>query len=48
MTPDEKDAEIRRLHAFILTLAQRLFLAAEVLANRAEKREKKLDQAGTG
>lgn len=36
-----RDEEVLRLHAFILQVAQRLFLAAEVLAIRAEKRKVK-------
>jgi hypothetical protein len=39
MTRDQYEAEIARLHAFILRLAERLFLAAEVLARNAEKRK---------
>ena len=34
----DHEAEIARLHAFILQVSQRLFLAAEVLSIRAEKR----------
>jgi len=30
--------EIRRLHAFVMQLAEHLYLAAEVLSIRAEKR----------
>jgi hypothetical protein len=38
---DEYEAEIARLKALILALAEKLFLAAEVLANRAERRQKR-------
>ena len=37
MTTEE--AEIERLHSFIRQLAERLFLASEVLGNLAEKRK---------
>jgi hypothetical protein len=36
--------EAARLHAFTLRLAQRLFLAAEVLSIKAEKKGKKMSQ----
>lgn len=39
MTPAEYEAEIARLHAFILQVAERLFLAAECLARNAERRD---------
>ncbi len=39
----DKDAEIARLHAFTLQVAERLFLAAEVISIRAEKREMSQD-----
>lgn len=38
MSEEDYKAEIARLHEFTRRLAQRLFLAAEVLAMRAEKR----------
>ena len=41
MTAAEYEAEIARLHAFTVQLAEHLFLAAEVLAIRAEKRRSK-------
>lgn len=48
MTEDEYEAEIARLreliaqmHEFTRRLAQRLFLAAEVLSIKAEKRQPK-------
>lgn len=40
MTTDQYAAEVARLNAFILRLAERLFLAAEILARLAEKRKK--------
>jgi len=39
----ELEAEIERLHAFILRVSERLFLAAEVLSIKAEKKEKRKD-----
>ena len=39
MTQEQLQAEIARLHDFILRLAEHLFAAAEVLAVRAEKKE---------
>lgn len=40
MTSDEYEAEIERLHAMVLAVSQRLFLAAEVLSIRAERKKK--------
>lgn len=40
MSSDEYEAEIERLHAMVLAVSQRLFLAAEVLGMRAERKNK--------
>lgn len=44
LTPHESDleCEIIRLHAFILSMAERLACASEVLGNRAERRRKRV------
>jgi hypothetical protein len=39
MTEEEYEEEIKRLHEFIKRLANRLYLASEVLSIRAEKKE---------
>jgi hypothetical protein len=41
----DPQSEIARLHAFILQVSERLYLAASVLAVRAERREKRNDTA---
>lgn len=37
-------AEEERLHAFVLQVAERLYLAAEVLSIRAERRQPKQEE----
>ena len=41
MTSEEQDAEIARLHAFTVQLAERLAAASEVLSRLAERRDKR-------
>ena len=43
MTPDQYEAEIKNLHAFILQVSQRLFLASEVIAKNALKKSGSID-----
>jgi hypothetical protein len=40
MTSEEQDAELARLRALILQLAERLAAASEVLGHLAERRDK--------
>ena len=47
MSEQEYKDEIERLHRFIQRLAEHLYLAAEVLSNRAERRNKDERQART-
>lgn len=41
MRPEEYEAEVARLHAFAMQLAQRLAAASEVLSIRAERKDKR-------
>ena len=47
MSTEELQAEIERLHAFALKVAEHLYLAACVLAHRAERRgPKRIEEGG--